>query len=659
MLTLRGPYVRVPIAALCLATLVSLCPAARAQSHSLSQPTAIENVRLEVKEDAPRKTILLRDGRIESVLDAGAALPGGVRIIDGKGQLAVPAFIDAFTQAGCTPPAVKVDRDVPANTRADVQIDMREANRKGIAPAFRASDVFELAGDKSKGYREAGFGWLVSAPSGELLSGTSVLATSRDAAARDQIVLPIAFNHGEFRASGPGYPGTPMGFVAQLRQFFLDAQRQRELELRFNQRRPGPRPPFDADLAAVRPLLLHERRLMCAADSDLAIERWIKLADEEGIDIAIAGGRGSHELAALLAARKIPVALTLEWGEEPKDPHEKEKEAAKKKAEEKKPEADKAPETPPKAAEAPPAAEQKPAEKPPEAKPVEPVESKPAEAKPGEAKPGEAKPADTKAADDKAKSDKDEAKLWEYEEPMGVREDKRAEWEKGRDCALKLQAAGATFAFGSGSASPSELLKRVRTLIENGLPREVAMNALCVAPAQWLGLGDRLGAIAPGKDATFALWTADPLGKDAQVAWMFVDGFAHEFEIKKKEAPGGKPKEGLSAAGRWEVTTEGRQGKRTAQLSLEMAADGTVSGKYTAKNPRDDSEQTADVTGHLSGTTLSVEFKLSFGEREFTTKFSGELSAETWSGDATSVRGGGENVSPFSAARKPKQEELR
>ena len=76
-------------------------------------------------------------------------------------------------------------------------------------------------------------------------------------------------------------------------------------------------------------------------------------------------------------------------------------------------------------------------------------------------------------------------------------------------------------------------------------------------------------------------------------------------------------------------------------------------------NPRDDSEQTADVTGHLSGTTLTVEFKLSFGDREFTTKFSGELGAETWSGDATSVRGGGENVSPFSAARKPKQEAAR
>jgi hypothetical protein len=640
------------------AALLSSSIAAHAQSHALAQPIAVKDVRLELKADAPHMTIVLRDGRIESVLAADAALPSGVRIIDGKGQLAVPAFIDAFTQAGCAPPAVKTERDVPANTRSDVQVDMREANRKGIAPAFKAADVFDLAGEKSKTYRESGFGLLVSAPAGELLAGTSVLATSRDAAARDQIVLPIAFSHGEFRASGPGYPGTSMGYVAQLRQFFLDAQRQRELELRFNQHRPGPRPPFDADLSAVRALLMRERRLMCAADSDLAIERWVKLADEQGVDVGITGGREAHRLAAMLSARKIPVVLTLDWGEEPKDPHEKEKEEAKKKAEaekKKKPDDEKAAEKPP-TAEATPPAQEKPAEKPTE-KPAEKPTEKPADKPTGEpaAKPGEEK----QTPEEKAKAEKDEAKLWDYEEPMGVREEKRRLWEEGRDCAMKLQAANASFAFGSGSSSPSDLLKKIRTLVEKGLARDAAMNALCVTPAQWLGLGDRFGAISPGKDATFALWTDDPLGKDAQVAWMFVDGFAHEFEIKKKDGNSGPPKEGLSAAGNWEVSTEGRQGKRTSKMKLEMSADGTVTGKWTSKNPRDETETTTDVTGHLGGTTLTVEGKIMFGENEVPVSFSGELTADSWSGNYTSRRGGGENTSAFTATKTPKQEDLR
>ncbi|HUR28627.1 MAG TPA: amidohydrolase family protein [Planctomycetota bacterium] len=607
-----------------LATAIAtLTSPALAQSHSLAQPIAVKDVRLEAKTDAAHKTIVLRDGRIESVLAADAPLPTGARVIDGKGNVAVPPFVDAFTQAGCAMPPVKADRDVPASTRSDVQIDMREANRKGIAPAFRAADVFDLSSDKAKGYRESGFGWLVSAPSGELLSGCSVLATSREGAARDQIILPVAFSHGEFRASGSGYPGTPMGYVAQLRQFFLDAQRQRELELRFSQHRPGPRPPFDADLSAARPLLLRERRLLCAADSDLAIERWIKLADEQGVDVGVTGGRAAFKLAALLAARKIPVVLTLDWGEEPKDPHEKEKEEARKKAEAEK--------------------------KKPEDKPA-------ADASVPQEKP--AAPA-AKPEDEAAKASKDEAKLWDYEEPLVVREEKRRLWEEGRDCAMQLQKAGVPFAFGSGSASPADLLKKIRTLVEKGLSREAALDALCVTPAQWLGLGEHLGAISPGKDATFALWTDDPLGKDAQVAWMFVDGFPHEFEIKKKEGDSGPPKEGTTAAGHWEITTEGRQGKRTSQMQLEMSADGTVTGKWTNKSPRDETETTTDVTGHLGGTTLTVEGKLMFGENEVPVTLSGELAGDAWSGNSTSRRGGNENVSPFTATRKPKQEDLR
>ncbi|MEO6709683.1 MAG: amidohydrolase family protein, partial [Planctomycetota bacterium] len=286
-----------------------------------------------------------------------------------------------------------------------------------------------------------------------------------------------------------------------------------------------------------------------------------------------------------------------------------------------------------------------------------PVQDKPAE-KPADAP--AARPADEKQTpEEKAKADKDEAKLWDYEEPLPVREDKRRLWEEGRDCAMKLQQAGVSFGFGSGSASPSDLLKKVRTLVEKGLPREVALNALCLAPAQWLGLGEHLGVIAPGKDATFALWTDDPLGKEAQVAWMFVDGYPHEFEVKKKEGNTGKPKEGLSAAGSWEVVTEGRQGKRTSHMVIEMSADGTVTGKWTMKNPRDETETTSDVTGHLGETTLTVDGKFTFGEREMSIGLSGELEGDSWSGNATTKRGGGEDVSPFTATRAPKQEDQR
>lgn len=678
-----------------LAAVVLASVPCAAQAPPRPQLYVVTDVRTSDATDAPHVSLVLRGGRIESVLEAGAGLPPGARTVDGKGQLAVPAFIDAFTQAGCVTPVPKSDRDQPPSTRSDVQIDMREANRKGLQPAFRAVDVLDLAKDKSKGYREAGFGTILSAPQGQLLSGTSVLACTRDAAARDAVITADVFAHAAFRAAGPGYPGTPMGYVAQLRQFFLDAQRQRELEKRFAAGRPGLRPPFDADLEAASPMLARERRIVCEAQTARAIERWIKLADQFGLDIAIAGGREAWKVADVLAARRIPVILTLDWGEEVKDPHEKEKAEAKKKAEAEKkpkpPQAEKPAEEPKPPQEKPAEDTKPPSESKPAGEPKPPQESKPAapptepaakpapetppaprgegqqepkpepssEAKPqeGEKKEGEKKgekPDDKKAEEKKA----DDKKLWEYEEPLAVREEKRREWEEGRDCAIKLHAAGVTFAFGSAEASPADLAKRVRTLVESGLPADVALAGLTRTAAEIVGQGTHLGQLAPGFDATLALWTAPPLTKDAKLAWLFVDGFPHEFEIDKKDGSEGKPDEGVNATGTWELTTQRRGGDtRKSTAVLTMAEGGDVTGTIETKNAAGETDPPVDCKGHVGGKLLTLRYTSNTGGRESEVVIKATLEGDTMSGESTVKGGFGEFTSLMSGTRKPKRDE--
>ena len=123
-------------------------PAALARSAEPASQTSprpqlyvVRNVRLADGADAPRASLVLRGGRIERVLDANAQVPSGAREIDGQGNLALPAFLDAFTFTGCATPTPKADRDLPPSFRSDVLVDMREANRKGIQPAFRAADA--------------------------------------------------------------------------------------------------------------------------------------------------------------------------------------------------------------------------------------------------------------------------------------------------------------------------------------------------------------------------------------------------------------------------------------------------------------------------------------------------------------------------------------
>lgn len=579
----------------------------------------VKDVRLEDRPDAPRVNLVLRDGRIERIAAAGETLPSGAREVDGKGLLAVPAFLDAFTQVGCETPTPKAEQDMPRSEASDVQVDMRDANRKGVQPAFRVSEVFALAPDKGKTWREAGFGVVLSAPTGQLLGGVSALATTREAAPRDTILDAEVFAHAEFRAGGGGYPSTLMGYHAQLRQFFLDVQRHATLTRRYEAGQGGPRPPFDLELDAGVRVADRSRRLMCEAQSAQDILRWLRLADELGLSIGIVGGREAWKVADVLKERAIPVVLTLEWGDEPKDPDEKDKKGAKKE---------------PPQSEAPKA------------------EEKIAEAPPSEPATGEKKP---EAPKEKAKDEKKDER-WNYEEPLEVRREKRRKWEEHRDCAKALHAAGVAFSFGSAGASGAELLKRVRTIVEKGLPKEAGLAALTTAPAELVGARSHLGAIEGGADATFALWTAHPLTKDAKIGWLFVDGFPSEFEIKEDAKPEGKPDEGVDASGGWKVEVKSDQGVRPGSLEISMTAEGEVTGTYTTSMPGGE-ERTIDVKGHVSGKTLTLSGSFSIRDTEVTSSWKVELEGDSFSGSVTTKGPWGENVSEVSAARVPKEHE--
>jgi len=608
--------------ALLASALVALSASAQ-NAAPRPQLHVLHDVRLSDAPDAPRHAIVLRDGRIESVLDVAAELPAGARVIDGRGMLALPAFVDAFAQAGFETPTPVAQQDAPPSEASDVYIDMRVANRKGIQPSFRAAEVFNLAKDKSAPWREAGFGALLAAPAGQLLAGTSALCVTREAAARDSILLADVFAHAAFRATGPGYPSTLIGYHAQLRQFFLDAKHHAELEQRYKEGRPGPRPAHDAELAASRSIVRRERRVMCEADSAQDIQRWIKLANELGFELGIVGGREAWKVAAELKARDIPVVLTLQWGDEPKDPKEKDKKGKKDAGEAK----EKQPESKPEGA---PAAE---------AKQEEP---------PTEKNPAEKKPEEKKAEEKKA----DEKKQWEYEEPLAVREAKRARWIEGRDCALRLHEAGVRFAFGSGSGNGGELLKKVRTLVENGLPKDAALAALTSSAARILGAQQHLGALTAGLDATLALWTEVPTKKDAKVAWLFVDGFPHEYEIKAEEKLEGKPDDGVDASGVWDCETKSDQGAQKATLTLKMTPEGEVTGTLVTSGQR--GERTVDVKGTVVGKTLVLEGSYTMRDTEVTAKWKVELDGGTLRGSATTRGPWGETTSEVSGERKPK-----
>jgi len=588
-----------------------------AQSPAPPEPTAIVDVRLADAADAPRVSLLLRDGRVAEILAAGAPIPPGVRRVEGAGLLALPAFIDAYTTAGCEAPEPVAERDAPPPADADVLTDMRSANRKGLAPAWRAADAFLLDESAMDKRRAQGFGALHTCPEGQILAGRSALVSLADGPPRERVILANVFQVAGLRAGGRGYPSTLMGLLAHLRQFLLDARWQALLVARYGAGEPDPRPPYDPDLEAILPALSGQERLLCAADDARDIRRWLKLADEFGFSIAIAGGREAWKVAGELATRGVPVILTLDWGEEVADPDA----ATPKENEQEQSQAEDAP-------------------------PVEPVEE-PAVGggEPAPAAAGEPRPEQQPEAEPEAEQ------AWEYEEPLGVRRERRRLWLEKRDNAIRLHQAGVTLAFGTGSRPAEELLAHLRDLIEAGLPEEAARAGLTGGAAAVLGAGSNLGRIEKGRDATLALWSQPPFTKKATLRWLFVDGAGHEFEAQE-EGLAGVPDEGLDLDGAWSLDFESEEAS-DARMTLEMKEGGAVAGVFETTSPIDGSPVKGDLGGQVSGRALRLKGTLSFGAFEAELHIEGEIEGNSIKGEATWKYSGGEQASSYTARRAP------
>jgi imidazolonepropionase-like amidohydrolase len=109
-----------------------------------------------------------------------------------------------------------------------------------------------------------------------------------------------------------------------------------------------------------------------------------------------------------------------------------------------------------------------------------------------------------------------------------VRFDERLEL-KGRDDATpaKLRSAGVPFAFGTLDDQPSAsrfLPLGAAETLRSGLSADDALAAITSASARILGVEDRVGTLAPGRDADLVVATGSPFDPASRVELVLVDG---------------------------------------------------------------------------------------------------------------------------------------
>jgi len=91
------------------------------------------------------------------------------------------------------------------------------------------------------------------------------------------------------------------------------------------------------------------------------------------------------------------------------------------------------------------------------------------------------------------------------------------------------QRAAAPPTRGASEVNRDVPLFPVAYLVKAGLPREIALLALTLKPAQVMGLADRLGTMEPQKDANLLIFSGDPLDPASRLLRVMVEGkFVYE-----------------------------------------------------------------------------------------------------------------------------------
>jgi len=99
--------------------------------------------------------------------------------------------------------------------------------------------------------------------------------------------------------------------------------------------------------------------------------------------------------------------------------------------------------------------------------------------------------------------------------------------------AAVLHRAGVRFAIVSDdSENVRNLPYEAAMAAAYGLPEAAALRAITLSPAEIFGAADRIGSIAPGREANLVLATGDILDTRTQVTHVFVGGAAQSLETR-------------------------------------------------------------------------------------------------------------------------------
>lgn len=299
--------------------------------HSAERPNqppyfAIRGARI-VPVSAPvieNSTVVIAHGLIVAV-GTDVAIPPEAWVIEGKGLTVYPGLIDALTTLGAPAPP-------PGPTPASPQQAMQQAARQQISrgpedrpattPWENPASQLNTDDKRLDNWRRGGFTSVVTAPDRGIFPGQAALINLAGERPNDWVVKTPVGLRVNFSSPGGfwGFPGSLMGTFAYIKQVYLDTEHYGQAWSLYE---AGPRgrerPPYDRALEPLREAKAKGWPVLIPATWAKEIQRALRLGERIGAPTVIYGAHQGYAAAEALAAKKVPVLVSLKWPEKAKD----------------------------------------------------------------------------------------------------------------------------------------------------------------------------------------------------------------------------------------------------------------------------------------------------------------------------------------------------
>ena len=273
--------------------------------------------------------VVIRDGAIVAVgASADVSPPMDARVWDLSGKTIYPGLIDAYgepndgaartggagTSGGASTPAAAGPELLRPISGGATYWNSR------VSPQVRIDQQYRPDAESNKKLRAQGVVARLVAPSRQVIKGTSAAVTTGDADGTRAILRPQVAMHLQLTPGGfteRGYPVSPMGAVALVRQAMYDAQWYAKARAAWEANTSLPRPERNDALEALQPVISGTLPVVIDAADELYALRADRVAKEFKLSALVRGSGQEYRRIDEIAATGRPILLPVNFARPP------------------------------------------------------------------------------------------------------------------------------------------------------------------------------------------------------------------------------------------------------------------------------------------------------------------------------------------------------